>query len=113
LRSLPYLKERTYLDDVGQLTNKVDKEAEQRCCECGGNIFDAKDREARAVAPERKPSARTRFRGISGKLSEGQDHDRKVGHHRPRRVLLVATSRIVAEVFAGPNVPAGEGRRGP
>jgi hypothetical protein len=32
----------------------VDKEAEPRCCECGGNIFDAKDREARAVAPERK-----------------------------------------------------------
>jgi hypothetical protein len=32
----------TFLDNIFQLNHKAESEAEPRCCECGGNIFDAK-----------------------------------------------------------------------
>jgi hypothetical protein len=47
---------------------------------------------------------------LAARVPQTKDYQYAATHDR---VLLVATSRIVAEVFAGPNVPAGEGRRGP
>ena len=47
---------------------------------------------------------------LAARVPQSRDYRYAVTHDR---VLLVGTSRIVAGVFAGPNTPVSEGRRGP
>ena len=50
----------SFLDDVQQINRKAENDAEPRCCECGGNICDAKDRSVRSDARYCSPKCRTR-----------------------------------------------------
>ena len=47
---------------------------------------------------------------LTALVPQSRDYRYAVTHDR---VLLVGTSRVVAGVFAGPNTPVSEGRRGP